>query len=92
MPETTHPVIAQAQAHELLPAAPNRTELLSDTSQTYIVGNDPAPNRPASSVKITGEIITDITDPELVSIDTDLGVLLVERTEILTLHIYREST
>lgn len=85
---STEPIVIHIQAHELLATSLKPQAPLSGNHEVHIVGSKPAPNRPVSSLRITDKNVTDIIDPQMVSIETDLGSLFVGYFEILTLYIY----
>lgn len=85
---TKQPIVIRIQAHELLDTTSKQQKLLADNHEIHIVSNERVPNRPVSSLRITDKNVTDIIDPRMVSIETDLGALFVGYFEILTLHIY----
>ena len=86
--QPSQPIVIRIQAHELLATPSKQQKLPAGDHEVHIVGSEPAPNRPVSSLRITDKNVTDIIDPQMVSIETDLGALFMGYFEILTLHIY----
>lgn len=85
---TKQPIVMHIQAHELLATSSKPQAPLSGNHEVHIMGNERVPNRPVSSLRITDKNVIDIIDPQMVSIETDLGALFVGYFEILTLYIY----